>query len=136
MPTPETPVFLADTMGEMDLWYGAAGLCFTGGSLVDHGGHTPFEPAAHGAAILHGPYTANSAPAYEALAAAGASEEVGTAEALAAAILRLADPAEQARRAAAATTALAPFADLAGLDRFYGELARTTDRPALARPIP
>lgn len=70
-PMPARGVYLADTMGEMDLWYAAAGVCFVGGSLVDKGGHTPWEPLRHGAAILHGPHVANFAAAYAALDACG-----------------------------------------------------------------
>lgn len=66
-------VLLADTLGEMDRWYGAAGLCLVGGSLTDRGGHTPWEPAAHAAAILHGPHVGNFAEAYDALDRAGAA---------------------------------------------------------------
>ena len=64
---PGAPVYLADTLGEMALWYGLAGITFVGGSLVDHGGHTPFEPAAACSAILHGPFTRNFDSAYRAL---------------------------------------------------------------------
>ncbi|AMY70713.1 putative 3-deoxy-D-manno-octulosonic-acid transferase [Frigidibacter mobilis] len=58
VPGPQTPVLLADTMGEMPLWYALAGVTFVGGSLVDKGGHTPFEPAAQDSAIVHGPIPA------------------------------------------------------------------------------
>jgi 3-deoxy-D-manno-octulosonic-acid transferase len=64
-------VLLADTMGEMDLWYTAAGACFVGGSFARRGGHTPWEPARFGAAILHGPSVENFAAPYAALTAAG-----------------------------------------------------------------
>lgn len=63
-------VLLADTMGEMDLWYAAAGACFVGGSFARRGGHTPWEPARFGAAILHGPSVENFAAPYADLAAA------------------------------------------------------------------
>lgn len=136
VPQPGTVIYHADTMGEMDLWYAAAGLCVVGGSLVDKGGHTPFEPAAHNAAILHGPHTANSAPAYDALRAAGASVEVRTAEDLAAAILRLADPARQADLARAASKVLAGLSATDGLVPFYTALSEATGHPALAGPAP
>ncbi|MDW4548285.1 glycosyltransferase N-terminal domain-containing protein [Defluviimonas sp. D31] len=131
-PDRDTPVYLADTMGEMDLWYQAAGMTFVGGSLVDRGGHTPFEPAAHGSAILHGPDTANSAPAYAALTAARAAIEVANASELAAATVALADGEAQARLAAAATAALAPLAAGAALDPFYAALGEATGLPSLA----
>ncbi|KRW95317.1 3-deoxy-D-manno-octulosonic acid transferase [Paracoccus sp. MKU1] len=67
------PVLLADTLGEMASWYRAAGICITGGSFADHGGHTPWEPAAWRCAILHGPHVANHAGDYADLEAAGAA---------------------------------------------------------------
>ena len=48
----DTDVYLADTLGEMGLWYRIASVSFVGGSLVDVGGHNPFEPALLGSAIL------------------------------------------------------------------------------------
>lgn len=70
---PEAPVLLADTLGEMAQWYQAAGICITAGSFADHGGHTPWEPAAWRCAILHGPHIANHAGDYAGLDAAGAA---------------------------------------------------------------
>ncbi len=61
-------IFIADTLGEMDKWYAASGICFVAGSLVAKGGHTPFEPLAHNCAILHGPHLENFAEPYAALA--------------------------------------------------------------------
>ena len=63
-------------LGALDGAYAAAGVCLTGGSLVDHGGHTPWEPAAHACALLHGPHVANFAADYAALDAQGAAREV------------------------------------------------------------
>lgn len=70
---PDCPILLADTLGEMALWYQAAAVCITGGSFVPRGGHTPWEPAAWRCAILHGPDVANHAADYAALDAAGAA---------------------------------------------------------------
>lgn len=67
------PLLLADTLGEMGRWYDAAAICVTGGSFVDRGGHTPWEPAAHGCALLHGPHIANFRDDYARLDAAGGS---------------------------------------------------------------
>ena len=41
--TDQTDVYLADTMGELGLFYRLAGIAFVGGSLVAKGGHNPFE---------------------------------------------------------------------------------------------
>lgn len=91
-------VYLADTMGEMALWYAMAGACFVGGSLVDKGGHTPWEPLAHGAAILHGPHVANFAAPYAAL------EDRGGARAWGPGVLKGLDAETQERMAKAAFT--------------------------------
>ena len=45
-PPGQAPVYLADTMGEMELWYRLAGITFVGGSLVPAGGHTPVRAGA------------------------------------------------------------------------------------------
>ena len=64
------PVLLADTLGEMPLWYTLAGLTVIGGTFTDKGGHTPFEPVQFRSAVVHGPDVANHRPAFDALAAA------------------------------------------------------------------
>ncbi|TMV58258.1 3-deoxy-D-manno-octulosonic acid transferase, partial [Thioclava sp. BHET1] len=47
------PVYLADTMGEMSLWYRLAGVTFLGGSLLPGpGGHNPYEPARFDTALV------------------------------------------------------------------------------------
>ncbi|MCV2868061.1 3-deoxy-D-manno-octulosonic acid transferase [Defluviimonas sp. WL0002] len=120
-PTAQTLIYLADTMGEMDRWYAGAGMTFVAGSLTDRGGHTPYEPAAHGSAILHGPDVTNSAPAYAALQAAGASVQVETARDLAAAIIRLADASIQKEMAEKARDALSA-ADPASMRPFLAAL--------------
>lgn len=125
-PAEGLPVYLADTLGEMERWYRMAGMTFVGGSLVEKGGHTPFEPAARGSAILHGPHFANFAPAYAALAAADAAIAVRDADSLAAAILALADPAAQAALAGRARAALAPFGGKAATEAVLAALAAAT----------
>lgn len=97
--TPETAVYLADTMGELQLLYGTADVAFLGGSLVPAGGHNPLEAAALGIPILHGPHMENAEHVRRLLAAAGAGQEVTDAGSLAHAVIGLfADPAERARR--------------------------------------
>ncbi len=105
-PTPETQLYLADTLGEMALWYRLSGLTFIGGSLVKRGGHTPFEPAAAGSAILHGPHVDNFTAPFDALQKAEAAIQVTDATSLAAALTRLASPAAQDAQASRAATAL------------------------------
>jgi 3-deoxy-D-manno-octulosonic-acid transferase len=101
-PGPDTAIFLADTLGELGLWYRLAPLSFVGGSLVPIGGHNPFEPAALGSAILHGPHVHNFADIFARLDAAGAAREVRDAAALATAVARLSQPDQRAPMAYAA----------------------------------
>ncbi len=99
------PVYLADTLGEMNRWYAIAGVTVIGGSFADRGGHTPFEPAAHGSAILHGPQVANFAEPFAALDAAGGAVAVADGAGLAAVLCGM-DAPRQAAVAAAARDAL------------------------------
>lgn len=103
-------VYLADTMGEMPRWYAAAGRVFVGGSLVDRGGHTPYEPAAFDTALIHGPDVANFAAAYEQVG--DHVVQIGDADGLARALAALRDPDEQIRAGKAAATALRPIGDI------------------------
>ncbi|MHA7875529.1 3-deoxy-D-manno-octulosonic acid transferase [Roseivivax sp.] len=105
-------VLLADTLGEMPRWYRLAGRVFIGGTLTDRGGHTPFEPAWFGAALLHGPDVANFARPFARLLSEAAAVEVEEAEDLAQALTALADPEDQARAGEAARSALRPEEDL------------------------
>lgn len=57
--TPSTAIYLADTMGELGLFYRAAEIVFMGGSLIAHGGQNPLEAARLNNAILTGPHTHN-----------------------------------------------------------------------------
>lgn len=124
-PDAETPVYLADTLGEMGLWYALAGVTLVGGSLVPKGGHTPFEPAAHGSALLHGPHLENFAEVYAALQAEGGSRCIHGADDLAKALLGLDDDA-RARMAEAAARVTERLHDSAGLDPLIERLADLT----------
>jgi len=113
-PDAGTSVWLADTLGEMGLWYRLAPVSFIGGSLSRNGGHTPFEPILLGSTVLHGPHVANFAPAYAALAEADGAIEVADAPALAATVSNLFADADArkclAKRASVAHDALRPDA--------------------------
>ncbi|MBC6437234.1 MAG: 3-deoxy-D-manno-octulosonic acid transferase [Rhodobacteraceae bacterium] len=99
---PDCQVYLADTMGEMGLWYRLSPISFVGGSLTRTGGHNPFEPAALGSAILHGPYVTNFADIYQRLTEAGAVRLVLGADTLARAVNDLMNPGTAAAMASAA----------------------------------
>ena len=100
---PATDVYLADTMGELGLFYRLAGIAFMGKSLVPLGGQNPLEAARLGSTIIHGPHMMNFEDVCERLNAAGAAVRVANADGLRAAVARLiADGGERARLAEAA----------------------------------
>lgn len=60
IPSANQQIWLADTLGEMALWYGAARLALIAGSLLpDIGGHNPIEASQAGAVVLSGAHTAS-----------------------------------------------------------------------------
>lgn len=84
---PETNLFIADSIGEMGLWYSLCDLAFVGGSLEPVGGHNPYEAMRLNCAVIHGPHVGNFARDYTAVHSAGAALEVADAAELAAAVL-------------------------------------------------
>lgn len=54
-----TDVFVADTLGEIGLWYRLATVVIIGGSLVPHGGHNPLESLKLGIPTFTGPHMFN-----------------------------------------------------------------------------
>ena len=88
----DTEIYIADTFGEMGLWYRISPISFMGGSLVKVGGHNPFEPAALGSAVLHGPHIWSAIEAYEILGNSKASLQVQTSEELSQAVIDLLNP--------------------------------------------
>ena len=82
MPSASTDIYVADTMGELGLFYRLAGVVFMGGSLVPHGGQNPIEAVKLGASIVHGPHVFNFADVYDALDSAGGAREADSQEAL------------------------------------------------------
>jgi 3-deoxy-D-manno-octulosonic-acid transferase len=82
LPGARIGIYVADTMGELGLFYRLAPIVFMGGSLVPHGGQNPIEAAKLGAAIVHGPHVFNFADVYDALDRAGGARVAGDEEAL------------------------------------------------------
>lgn len=87
--TAETDIYIADTLGELGLFYRAALVAFIGGSLIPHGGQNLLEPARLGAAVLHGPHMENFRAIVEEMEAQGAAHEIADAEELVKALQRL-----------------------------------------------
>ncbi len=105
-PPPEG-VWIADTLGELGLWYRLAPVVLVGRSLLaPGGGQNPLEPARLGCAVATGPHTGNFAEPVARLRAARALAIVADAPALADFVAAmLADPA--ARTAMGTRAALA-----------------------------
>ncbi len=125
VPPPGTAVLLADTMGEMSLWYAMSGICLIGGSFSDRGGHTPFEPASFGCALLHGPSVHNFAAPFAALDFGGGAVRVAHLGALEQALLAMTED-RQASVAGSMPACLAPFAQGSGtiIDRLLSVLPK------------
>jgi 3-deoxy-D-manno-octulosonic-acid transferase len=102
-PVPGTEIYVADTMGELGLFYRLSPVAFVGGSLVPHGGHNLLEPGQLGCAVVDGAHITNFRGIADEMDAAGAALEVSDGETLAAAVDGLLrDPARAAGLAAAA----------------------------------
>lgn len=68
--TTDTRILLADTFGEMDVWYRAAHSVYLGGGHKRGiGGHSPLEPLSFGLPIVTGPHTSNFADTHKDLEA-------------------------------------------------------------------
>jgi 3-deoxy-D-manno-octulosonic-acid transferase len=109
--TPTTQFYIADTMGEMGLFYRLTSVVLVGKSLGGaRGGQNPIEPAKLGATVLHGPNVSNFAEVFKDLAAAQGAVEVADAAALEAALrLYFSDPALLRRSGRATQEAVERF---------------------------
>ncbi|MBE6468289.1 MAG: 3-deoxy-D-manno-octulosonic acid transferase [Alphaproteobacteria bacterium] len=54
-----TDIYIADTIGEVGLWYDIAKIVFIGGSLIPHGGQNFIEPSRVRDAVIVGPHMHN-----------------------------------------------------------------------------
>src|SRR5262249_25094805 len=72
----DTAIYIADTLGELGLFYRLAKIVFIGGSFVEHGGQNPLEAARLGCAILFGPHMHNFGEMAVALLNEKAAEQV------------------------------------------------------------
>lgn len=120
-PTPETAVYLADTMGELGLLYRLDGPVFVGGSLIPHGGQNLLEPARFGRGLLSGPHTHNFSDVVADLRSDGALIEVQDSEELAASLRRLLGHEEERRSLGARARTIAARQS-AVLDRVLARL--------------
>jgi len=75
-------IYVADTLGELGLFYRLAPFAFIGNSLVGHGGHNIIEPALLARAVIAGPHLENFMEAAALLRAANMLVEVEDATSL------------------------------------------------------
>lgn len=98
-PASDDHVLIAEEDHEMGLWYRLAPVCFMGGTLLPGPGAAPrhpFEPAALGSAIIHGPLTEAHAPEWVQLDGASAARLVTDAAGLSRAVADLSAPDQAA----------------------------------------
>jgi 3-deoxy-D-manno-octulosonic-acid transferase len=126
-PTPDVEIYVADTLGELGLFYRLCPIVFVGKSLAASGGQNPLEPARLGCALVHGPRMDNFRAVAEALAAAGAAETVADERALAGAVSDLLSNANRQARMAAAARRVAET-EAGVLDLVMAALAPRLDR--------
>lgn len=101
-PDPEAQIYIADTEGELGLWYRLAPAAFIGGSLTPNAEPTdPFQAAALGSAVLHGPNLGRNPARFNALQNNGASMLVRNADDLGEAVITLLAPDKAASLAQA-----------------------------------
>jgi 3-deoxy-D-manno-octulosonic-acid transferase len=116
-PFGEAHVYIADTLGELGLWFSLADAAFIGGSLLPGpGGHNPVEAAQLGCPIVTGPHLDNWREVYADLFRADAAVRVDGSAALTTAFTdALNHPDEAQARADRARHVVAQ--DQASLDR-------------------
>ncbi|MSP01116.1 MAG: 3-deoxy-D-manno-octulosonic acid transferase [Acetobacteraceae bacterium] len=96
---PDKGIWIADTLGELGLWYRLCQVAFVGRSLIaPGGGQNPLEPARLGCVIATGPHTSNFTEHVALLREAGALEVTADVPALATFTgTMLSDPEARAR---------------------------------------
>ena len=91
-------IWIADTLGELGLWYRLAPIAFVGRSLIaPGGGQNPLEPARLGCAIAVGPHTGNFADHVALLREAGGLLQIDGPDGLAAFVSTMVADTERRR---------------------------------------
>lgn len=131
-------ILLLDTVGELAAIYQFASVVFVGGSLVDHGGQNPLEPAWFAKPIVVGPSMTNFRDITEALRSAGALSQVRSPDELAAAFTVAAGNREMGARARAVLDANSggARATAAAIAALLEAPAATSGGPAPTRQAP
>ncbi len=74
--SPRSDVYIANQIGAPAIWLPFTHLAVIGGTYCDINGHNPWEPIQFGAAVLHGPKTANFSEDFKELLVSDSSTEV------------------------------------------------------------
>lgn len=121
LPTAATDMYVADTLGELGLFYRLASIVFMGGSLVRHGGQNPIEAVKLRATIVHGPHVFNFTEVYDALDSAGGARRAESGQALVKQVGRLlAEPAARETLVAASASVIEQLGG--ALDRTFAAI--------------
>jgi 3-deoxy-D-manno-octulosonic-acid transferase len=115
---PEGPCYVANTMGELGLWYRLSRVAMVGGSWAPVGGHNPYEATALGCTVLHGPQVSNFSESYADLDAQGLSVLAVEAQQIATTVTEVwaaTDTSTQASTTRPAERSLAPIRQLLDL---------------------
>ena len=116
-PRKDSGIYIADTLGELGLFYRAAPVSFIGGSFIPHGGQNPIEAAKLGSVLTHGPHVTNFSDIYTELDSHGGAFTVDGPAALAATVGRFLTSPERMKEAARAA--------LETVERLDGAVERT-----------
>jgi len=135
LPDKNIGFLLADTMGELGVFFRLTDIAFVGGSLVPHGGQNPIEPARLGCAIVHGPHMENFLAIEGELNTAGASSVATTAEEIAREVGTLLSNAGMRQRRVAAARSVAD-GKFSIMDAVFTHLDPVLNRISPAQPIP
>jgi len=74
----DTDVYLVNTFGETQEFFNISKSVFLGGSIINHGGQNPIEPARKGCLIYHGPHVNNFKDVYSYLNSYKISKKINT----------------------------------------------------------
>lgn len=125
-PDEEVQVYIGDTDDEAGLWYRLAPVTYLGGTMTGTGTVDPFDPAALGSALIHGPSTYTPFGHLDRLVAAGACRAIVAPTELGTAVSDLLAPDRAAQLAGRAWDVASVGVDVA--DRAYELIANMLRR--------
>lgn len=119
--TPQTDIYIADTIGEMGLWYSLCPIAIIGGSFIPFGGQNPLEGTHFGTAIFYGTGMFNFPELCAVLEEGKAAKMIPTREALLPALKELYENPQALQDMRAASLSLAEQ-NHAVIDAFTDEI--------------